>query len=176
MKPVGFENHLIIRSERPDAAERRAVHSVHRIVFGRTDEADLVDRLRSEGAVLASLVAEVQSRIVGHLLFTRMWIETTQRSVASVALAPIAVLPEHQREGIGGRLIQHGLEALREEGERIVLVLGHPEYYRRFGFSCEKASPLSSAFPPDAYLALELCDGALDGIRGKVRYPVAFGV
>jgi putative acetyltransferase len=88
----------------------------------------------------------------------------------------MAVLPEHQSQGIGGQLIVHGLDLLRSRGERIVIVLGHPDYYPRFGFSTERAHALESPFPPGALMAIELSPGALDGVRGKLRYPAAFGL
>lgn len=144
--------------------------------FGRRDEADLVDALRDEGVVLVSLVAELDNRVVGHIVFSRMWIETANERIAAVALAPVAVLPEHQRRGIGGKLIERGLDLLRSATERIVIVLGEPHYYPRFGFSTEKARGLANPFPPEAYMALELHAGALDGVRGKVRYAAAFGI
>lgn len=167
---------LIIRPEIADAAERSAVYSVNMAAFGQPDEADLVDRLRQEGVVLVSLVAEHRKRIVGHILFSRMLIETESGSVSAVALAPMAVLPEFQRQGIGGQLIRYGLELLRTRGERIVIVVGHPSYYPRFGFSCERARSLESPFPAEALMAMELTPSALDGVHGKVRYPAAFGL
>jgi putative acetyltransferase len=167
----------IVRSEHTDdTQERSVVRSINEAAFGRPDEADLVDGLRREGAVLLSLVAEVEQRIVGHMLFSRMSIETSNGPVSAAALAPVAVLPDLQRRGIGERLIRHGLDLLRERGERIVIVLGHPDYYPRFGFSSEKARFLESPFPPEALMAMELISGALEGIRGKVRYPTAFGL
>jgi putative acetyltransferase len=160
---------------RPESTEERAiVHRVNEAAFGRCDEADLVDNLRAEGVVLESLVAEMDHRVVGHILFSRMWIETVSESVLAVALAPMAVLPEYQRRSVGGRLIQAGLDQLRVRGESIVIVLGHPDYYPRFGFSCVKTRHLASPFPPGAFMALDLSSGALDGIRGNVRYPAAF--
>lgn len=158
------------------AGERAAVHAVNSAAFGRADEADLVEKLRREGAVLASIVAELDGRIVGHVLFSRMFIETADGRVSAVALAPVAVLPQYQRQGIGGKLVRHGLELLRRQGERIAIVLGWPEYYPRFGFSVEKAALLESPFPREAYMALELEDGALQGVHGKVRYAAAFGL
>ena len=152
------------------------VRSINQSAFGGPDEADLVDSLRSEGAVLLSLVAEFEQRIVGHVLFSRMWIETSKGAVPAAALAPVAVHPEHQRRGIGEQLIRYGLELLRSRGEQIVIVLGHPDYYPRFGFSSEKALSLESPFPPEAFMAMELSSGALQGVRGKVRYPAAFGL
>ena len=165
---------LVIRCE--DANDQSAVRTVNESAFGRPDEADLIDRLRKEGAVILSLVAERKKQVVGHILFSRMWIDSPGASLAAVSLAPLAVLPLHQRKGIGGTLIRGGLERLRDRGERMVLVLGHADYYRRFGFSTERARLLASPFPPDAFLAAELCSNALGGIRGKVRYPDAFGL
>jgi len=164
----------IVRCE--TAGERFVVHSINEAAFGRPDEAALVDSLRTEGAVLLSVVAELEKHAVGHILFSRMWIETVDGMVPAVALAPMAVLPEYQRQGIGSRLVRHGLDLLRGRGEHIVIVLGHPGYYPRFGFSTEKARALESPFPPDAFMAMELSPGALAGIRGKVRYPAAFGL
>jgi putative acetyltransferase len=132
--------------------------------------------LRADEAVLASFVAEREGRIVGHILFSRMSIETTGGPIAAVALAPVAVVPEGQRQGVGGQLIAHGLDWLRDRGERIVIVVGHPGYYPRFGFSSDRARALTSPFPADVFMALELVPGALDGISGSVRYPAAFGL
>lgn len=173
---VNPEDNLIIRCERNDTGEWLAIHSVNEAAFGRPDEAELVGNLRSAGVVLVSVVAELDKRIVGHILFTRMSIETACGAVSAVALAPLAVLPEFQRQGIGGQLIRHGLDLLRERGEQIVIVLGHPDYYPRFGFSSEKARLLESPFPQEAFMAMELRPGALDGVCGKVRYPAAFGL
>jgi putative acetyltransferase len=89
--------------------------------------------------------------------------------IVAVALAPVAVLPRYQRQGIGRRLIRHGLDTLRGPGERVVIVVGHPEYYPRFGFSSALACSLESPFAPEAFMALELSPGALKGIRGRVR-------
>lgn len=126
--------------------------------------------------VLHSLVAELERRIVGHILFSRMWIDARGHSIEAVALAPMAVLPELRRRGIGGMLVRQGLDRLRDRGERIVLVLGSPGYYPRFGFSTGKASAIASPFPPEAFMALELEPGALVGVRGRARYAHAFGI
>ena len=167
-------NGLNIRRERPE--ERDAVRAVNEAAFGCADEADLIDRLRGEGVVLASFVAEWEHRIVGHILFSRMLIETADGPLPAAALAPMAVVPEQQRQGVGGQLILHGLGWLRGRDERVVIVVGHPEYYPRFGFSSGRTRSLSSPFAPEAFMALELAPGALDGVRGTVRYPNAFGL
>jgi len=144
--------------------------------FNSAAEADLVAALREGSHALISLVAVIGGRVGGHIMFSRMWIETESRLLPAVALAPVAVLPEYQRQGIGSSLIENGLAVLREQNEEIVLVLGHPEYYARFGLSTAKAASLISPFPPHAYMALELRDGALKDVRGRVVYPPPFGV
>jgi putative acetyltransferase len=165
---------VLVRDEQPH--DREQVRKVNEAAFGRSDEADLIDRLLAEGAVLLSLVAVIDSQIVGHILFSRMTVETAQGPVAAVSLAPMAVLPEHQGRKVGSQLVRCGLAQLRDRGERIVIVLGHKHYYPRFGFSSGKARQLASPFPPQAFMALELSDGALAGIHGTVRYPAAFGL
>jgi len=165
---------LLIRDEQP--CDREQVRKVNEAAFGRSDEADLIDRLRVQGVVLLSLVAEFDGQIIGHILFSRMTVETAQGPVAAVSLAPMAVQPDHQGRKIGSQLVGRGLAQLRDQGERIVIVLGHHHYYPRFGFSSEKARYLASPFPPEAFMALELSDGALTGIHGAVRYPSAFGL
>jgi putative acetyltransferase len=165
---------ISVRDEQP--SDRQAVRKVNEAAFARSDEADLIDRLRAEGAVLLSLVAEFDSQIVGHILFSRMTVETELGPVPAVSLAPMAVLPDYQGRQVGSQLILHGLSELRGRGERIVTVLGHKAYYPRFGFSSEKARCLVSPFPPEAFMALELSDRAVAGVRGRVRYPSAFGL
>jgi putative acetyltransferase len=115
---------------RENTGNRSTVRSINEAAFGRPDEADLVERLWSEGVVLVSLVAEVRRQIVGHILFSRMSIDTARASIPAVALAPMAVLPEYQRRAIGGQLIRGGLDLLCGQRERIILVLGHPDYYQ----------------------------------------------
>jgi putative acetyltransferase len=167
-------NDVIIRAE--TAADHPMIRQVNEAAFGGAEEADLVEALRRERVVLLSVVAESDGRIVGHILFSRMSIETPTGAIAAAALAPLAVLPDCQRRGIGGGLIRYGLDAMRALGERIVIVVGHPAYYPRFGFSTAQARSLENPFSPDAFMALELSPGALDRIRGRVRYPPPFGL
>ena len=166
-----------IRPENAESIdERAAIHAVNEAAFGTPDEADLVDKLRSDQYAIVSLVAELEGIIVGHIMFSRMWIDTLRGRVLAVALAPVAVLPAHQHKGIGGLLIQHGLDLLRGRGETIVIVVGHPSYYPRFGFSTDKAKLLESPFSSEAFMAMELTPDALDGVRGRVVYPPVFGI
>jgi putative acetyltransferase len=165
---------LRIRNEQP--GDRDQVRTVTQAAFDRFEEADLIDELRAEGAVLLSLVAEIDGRVVGHILFSRMEVETPQGNVRAVSLAPMAVLPGFQRQQVGSQLVRRGIDELKMRGERMILVLGHKEYYPRFGFSTEMSRNLQSPFPPEAFMALELLEGALKGIHGVVRYPSAFGL
>ena len=162
------------RDEAP--ADHAAIRAVNLAAFGGAEEADLIEALRPEGAVLLSQVAEQDGEVVGHILFSRMFVDTDEGPVDAVALAPVAVVPAAQRNGIGSALIRSGLDTLRRRGERIVIVVGHPAYYPRFGFSAELAQPLDSPFPGDAFMALELAPGALTDVRGRVRYAKAFGL
>jgi putative acetyltransferase len=161
---------VTIRPEIP--ADRAAIRAVNEAAFGQSDEADLIDRLRGDGDLLLSLVADLDSEIAGHILFSRIY----AADLPVVALAPVAVAPALQRRGIGAALIRAGLDRLRNSGERIVIVVGHADYYPRFGFSTALARNLQHSFPPDFFMALELVDGALDGIHGPVRYAAAFGL
>jgi putative acetyltransferase len=126
--------------------------------------------------MLLSLVAESDGFVVGHILFSRMSIETPDGTIPAVALAPMAVSPRYQRQGIGGRLVRRGLDTLKDRAERIVIVVGHAAYYPRFGFSAASAAGLESPFPSDVFMAVELSPGALAQVRGRVRYPEAFGI
>jgi putative acetyltransferase len=167
----------IVRNENPGSIQDlSAIRSVNEAAFESSVEADLIDKLRSNGDVLISLVAESDNKFVGHILFSRMWIETPSGLVPAVALAPMAVLPEYQRRGIGGLLIRQGLDSLRAQGEKIVIVVGHATYYPQFGFSSDRTRGLESPFPAEAFMAMELASGALDGVRGRVVYPAAFEI
>jgi putative acetyltransferase len=165
---------LTIREETP--ADHPAVREVNRLAFGQDDEANLVDALRAGRYTRLSLVAERDGVVIGHLLFSRLPIESAAGTIEALALAPVAVLPGRQRQGVGSRLIRDGLTMCRERGHRVVVVLGHVEYYPRFGFSTALAERLRSPFPGPHFMTLELVPGALDGVEGEVRYPLPFGV
>ncbi len=168
-------NEILIRPERPD--DVAAVHTVNAAAFGQPEEADLVDALRLAGAATLSLVAERDGEIVGHILFSPVTIESDRGSFEAIGLAPMAVAPSCQRQGIGSRLIRAGLRECRRAGHEIVVVLGHPEYYPRFGFVPSK--PLGIRYeaevPEEAFMVLELRQGALAGRGGIVRYRPEFG-
>jgi putative acetyltransferase len=151
-----------------------AIRAVNRLAFGQDAEGRLVDRLRDEGYVRASLVAEVDGRVVGHILFSDLPVVTKRGMLAAAALAPMAVAPEHQRQGIGGALVRAGLDACRLRGYRAVIVLGHRAFYPRFGFSAELARQIDSPYSGEDFMAVELESGALADVRGRVTYPSPF--
>jgi putative acetyltransferase len=123
------------------------------------------------------MVAEVDGQVVGHILFSGLPIMTVVGIVEALSLAPMAVIPLRQGRGIGSMLVMEGLRACTEAGHRIVIVLGHPEFYPRFGFSAKLAAErLKSPFSGPAFMAVELVPGALEGVDGEVRYPPPFGV
>jgi putative acetyltransferase len=165
---------LTMREEKPE--DREAIREVNRQAFGREDEARLVDALRAGGYVRLSLVAEEERQVVGHILFSDLPIVTQAGTVNALALAPLAVLPARQRQGIGSCLVREGLRACAEAGHRIVVVVGHPAYYPRFGFSAHLAEGLKSPFSGPAFMALELVPGALEHVTGKLCYPPPFGL
>lgn len=153
------------------AADHAAIHDVTAAAFGRPDEAELVERLREAGDVVFELVAEEAGEIVGHILFSRLWAD---RAELYAALAPVSVRPARQRSGLGGELIRAGLATAREFGAHGVLLLGHPDYYPRFGFSAETAANVRSPYTGSpAFMALALEDGAFDAPL-VVAYPDAF--
>ena len=165
---------VLIRTE--TAADQEAIWHVNRLAFDQDDEASLVDALREGGFVRVSLVAEQAGRVVGHILFSDLPIITGAGTVPALALAPMAVLPELQNQGIGSALVQRGLEACRQQGHRVVVVLGHAHFYPRFGFLPALAAHLESPFSgKDYFMAVELVPGALDGVAGRVQYPPPFG-
>lgn len=166
--------HVVLRPEEP--RDHEGIFNVHASAFPSSAEAQLVDALRDEGHARVSLVAEIDGRIVGHVLFSDLAIVSPSATVAALALAPLAVLPEFQRNGIGSELVRRGLEMCRADGYRIVIVLGEPSFYGRFGFSADRAVALESPFAGPYFLGLELVAGGMAGLAGRVEYPPPFSV
>ena len=153
-----------------DVPEIRVV--IH-AAFGRTGEADLVDGLRRAGALTLSVVALTSSRIVAHVAFSPV---TISRQRPALALAPVAVAPDCQRQGIGSSLVRWSLEQCRQLGHGLVIVLGGPAYYSRFGFAPASRFGIECPFsvPPEEFMGLELSPGAASGCRGMVCYRPEF--
>jgi putative acetyltransferase len=163
-----------IRAERP--GDRGTVYDVNTRAFGRRNEADLVDALRGRVEPSVSLVAERAGSVVGHVFFSPVRIEGAGSESRAIALAPLAVVPEHQKLGIGSRLVKAGLAACHELAEDVVFVLGHPTYYPRFGFEQASARGLHYRDVPSdpAFMLIELAPDALRDRRGRVCYDEAF--
>ena len=165
---------MTIRPERPEDAVR--VRLVNELAFGQPAEADLVDRLRQACTDSLSLVAE-EDAVVGHILFTPVRVEGPARPVLGMGLAPMAVLPDRQRQGIGSQLVRRGLDILRERGCPFVVVVGHPEYYPRFGFEPASAHGLASQWegmPDAAFMVLVLKTHDMAGVSGVATYREEF--
>ena len=163
-------------SIRPEiTADHNAIRRVNRLTFGREAEARLVDALRVGGYVRVSLVAEQDGCVLAHILFSELQILADADSVMALALAPMAVLPEFQRQGVGSALARRGLEKCRQLGYKIVVVVGHPRFYQRFGFSSKTANGLESSYTGEGFMAVELEPASLDGVKGRLKYPPPFG-
>lgn len=165
---------VVIRREEP--ADADAIRDVHDRAFGQPDEGRLVDELRAAGKAVASLVAVDGGRVVGHILFSPVSIESADTSWEAVGLAPMAVLPERWRTGIGSRLVERGLEECRRAGYGRVVVLGHAEYYPRFGFVPASRFGVGSDYdvPDEVFMARELEPGAFRGCSGTARFQPEF--
>jgi putative acetyltransferase len=173
-----------VRAERPEDAE--AIRVVNLAAFETRAEADLVDALRQQASPLVSLVAEragdteeatggAGPAIVGHILFTPVTL-LPHPALSIMGLAPMAVLPAHQRQGVGAALIREGLERCRALRADAVVVLGHADYYPRFGFEPAARFRIGCEYdvPPEVFLALELTPGILRERAGTIRYHPAF--
>lgn len=169
-----FDESLRVREEM--TRDRVGIRKLNRAAFGGNEEENLVDRLRKDGDFIASLVAVVGNDVVGHVLFSRLNVSGKGGSVSAVALAPMAVLPDRQGQGIGTRLIQTGIALCRSRGVEAVFVLGHPTYYPHFGFSAEAARGVAAPVSGDAFMALELKRGVLKSGGLTLTYPPAFGL
>jgi putative acetyltransferase len=176
LQPLGSGACFInIRLERPeDVAEVRAVNEA---AFEQPAEANIVDQVRQACPESLSLVAEDGTGVVGHILFSPVVVESSGCRVTGMGLAPMAVLPDRQSKGIGSRLVKRGLEILRERGCPYVVVLGHPDYYPRFGFQRASLHGLSSQWdgvPDEAFMVLILVGDAMAGTSGVARYRDEF--
>jgi putative acetyltransferase len=177
------QDQIVMRPERPE--DIPAIQIVNERAFGRREEGDIVDRLRESCPDFLSLVAESRNSagtpdggVVGALLFTPAVLEIPDRRIEGMLLGPLAVLPERQRQGIGSALMRRGLELLRERGCAFIILVGHPEYYPRFGFERASAHGLVSPWdgvPDEAWMACILDAGAMAGASGVVRVREEWG-
>jgi len=160
----------MIRHARP--ADHPAIRAILDAAFGRGHEGDIVDHLRADEDVMFELVEEEAGELTGHILFSRLWADSVN---LYAALAPLSVRPDAQLKGTGQRLTRAGIDTAREFGAHAVVVLGHPAYYPRFGFTADAAAKVTCPYSGlPAFMALELEPGAL-AAPVTLAYPDAFG-
>jgi putative acetyltransferase len=171
-----FNSRLIIRPEREKDYPK--IREVNDLAFGQENEGILIKKLRQTEKFIRelSLVAELDDEVVGHILFYPVVIRSAPLKFQTLSLGPMAVSPEYQRQGIGSQMVKEGLETAKTLGYKSVIVVGHPEYYPRFGFKPASQWKIKVPFdvPDEAFLALELVIDELKGKSGTVEYPEEF--
>lgn len=155
------------------------VYKLNKAAFGQESEAKLVDLLRKNNAFIPglSLVATIGQKIVGHILFTKIKIiDNNGNESGSLALAPMSVRPDMQRQGIGEQLIGFGLNKAIKLGHKSVIVLGHEHYYPKFGFVPAEKWKINAPFDvsTNAFMGIELAEDGLRNVTGTVQYPKEF--
>ena len=161
-----------IRHEQP--VDEAAVRAVNLKAFDGPDEATIVEALRANGHALISFVAEIDGRVVGHVMFSPMTIQAPQGTITKIQLAPLAVLPEYQGRSVGSALVWRGLEECRALGYDCVFVLGHRTYYPRFGFTPASRHGIIYEDGRDSFQVVELRPGALGGLTGEASFGPEF--
>lgn len=166
---------LVIREAKP--ADETGIRELVTAAFGTDNEARLVQKLRHCGALVLEMVAVTpKGRLLGHIAYSRVTpadVGPGQGLLIS-CLAPMAVWPEFQRQGIGGKLIERSLEALREDGEDLVLVLGYPAYYPRFGFDAKLAEKVQGPYSGNAFMACALSAAGERDLPVEVTFATPF--
>ncbi len=169
---------ITVRSENPEDYDQ--VFKVLSDAFKQDNEGRLVEALRKSPSFVPelSLVALLNKTIVGHVLFTKVIVKSEIKETEILSLAPVAVLSKYQNQGIGSSLIRKGLEECKRLDFGIVNVLGHPNYYPRFGFKPASQYGIKAAFeaPDDAFMIMELVPGAVKGVSGVLIYPPEFNI
>ena len=162
-----------IREERPD--DVAAVREVNRRAFGQDQEGNIVDALRTNGAALLSSVATVNGQVAGHIIYSPLTIGET---VSGVALGPMAVVPEYQRQGIGTKLVDAGNQKIKDAGHPFIIVVGHAEYYPRFGFrpASEYGIKCEWDVPDEVFMLLVLNESKMQGASGLAKYRDEFSI
>ena len=164
---------ITIRPEREE--DTPLIRHINKLAFDTATEALLVDKLRDNGKLLVSLVAENDGELVGHIAFSPVTIES-RRDLRGVGLAPMSVIPGMQKQGVGSQLVREDLARCREIGCDYAIVLGHADYYPRFGFTPAREFGITCSWnvPDDVFMALELRAGSLAGVNGLALYEPEF--
>ncbi len=169
---------MIIRTE--SIKDFKEVYNVNFLAFGnREDESKLIERIRNSEEFIPelSIVAEIDNEIVGHILLSKATVENKEGQQEVIVLAPIAIKPIYQKQGIGSKLINEGLKRCEELGFNIVFLIGHPEYYPKFGFKPARRFGVDLKqfeVPEDVFMVCELNEGELQNIKGELKYPKSF--
>jgi putative acetyltransferase len=159
-----------IREERPE--DIASIRELNKRAFGQAQEANIVDALRTSGAALLSLVATLGGEVMGHIMYSPVSVG----EVMGAGLGPMAVLPEHQRRGIGSRLVEAGNRKLKDAGCPFIVLVGHPNYYPRFGFRPARTHGILCKWeiPDDAFILLVLDDAKMQNVSGLAKYRDEF--
>lgn len=163
-----------IREE--ELADTDTIWNINVDAFETEAEANLVSVLRESGCTFISLVAETDNKTVGHILFTPVELTGNKNNLKIIGLAPMAVLQQYQNKGIGSKLVKTGIELCQSKGYDAVVVLGHPDYYPKFGFVPSITYGIKSEYevPDEAFMILELVSGSLKGHQGVIKYHESF--
>jgi putative acetyltransferase len=166
---------MSVQIQKTQPEDFTAIEQVHQQAFHGCSEAYLVKLLHANNKASVSLTASLNGQIVAHILFSPVTFDPVQPRLQAVGLAPVAVLPSYQKQGIGSRLIREGLQACREAGDDAVMVLGNPAYYSRFGFGRARDYGLGNDYnAAEAFMVIELNRGVLEGVSGTVKYQPEF--
>lgn len=165
---------VMIRKEQ--SADITRIREINIQAFDQSEEADLVDRLRERCKDILELVAVCDNEVIGHILFSPATIEYQGRTIAGAALGLMAVMPRYQRRGIGTKLVKDGVLRLQEKSCPFLVVIGHPEYYPRFGFRPASQYGIQSDWdvPDEAFMMIVLADEEMQGVKGTVKYRPEF--
>lgn len=165
---------ITIREESPNDVE--AIRKVNQQAFGQVQESRLIDALRANKGFLLSLVATLNDRVIGHILYSPVYVSNNGDKIIGAGLGPMAVLPEYQHQGVGSKLVDIGNQMLQKSGFPFIVVLGHPEYYPRFGFRPASAYGLKCKWdvPDDVFMVLIMDQSKMETISGLVKYREEF--
>ncbi len=165
---------MSIRKETP--VDVAGIRKINTDAFGTSGEADFVEALREKASPLISLVAEKDGQLVGHIFFSPVQLAGCEKELALFGLAPMAVLPEWQKKGIGSKLVKEGLRRCTASGFDAVVVLGHPDFYPRFGFETSRIYGIKSEYdvPDNLFMVIELKKDSLKDVSGTIQYHEVF--
>lgn len=163
-----------IRKEGP--GDFTVIKKINDLAFGQEQESKIIDSLRKNCDNLLSFVADDDGKVVGHIMFSPVMISGTEEPIWGMGLGPMAVLPEYQRRGIGSALVKEGIRILKDRNCPFIILVGHPEYYPRFGFKKASLYRIKCQWevPEEAFMILVLDESAMSGVSGIAKYRDEF--